>query len=36
MINIFKVTLSGIRKAIESVHGLGIENDSLHTARKGR
>lgn len=36
MINIFKIALSGIRKAIESAQGLGIENDSLHTARKGR
>ncbi len=34
MINIFKVSLSAIRKALESAHGLGIENDSLHIARK--
>jgi hypothetical protein len=36
MINIFKITLSGIRKAIESAQGLGIEADSLTAARKSR
>jgi hypothetical protein len=36
MINIFKIALSGIRKALESAHGLGIENDSLSAARKNR
>jgi hypothetical protein len=36
MINIFKITISGIRKAIASAQGLGIEADSLHIASKKR
>ena len=34
MINIFKIALSGIRKAVEAAHGLGIEADSLGAARR--
>jgi|APSaa5957512535_1039671.scaffolds.fasta_scaffold02951_4 hypothetical protein len=34
MINIFKISLSAVRKALEAAHGLGIENDSLQIARK--
>ena len=36
MINIFKIALSGIRKAIEAAHGLAIETDSLSVARRGK
>ncbi len=36
MINIFKVALAGIRKAIESAHGLAIETDSLSVARRDK
>ena len=36
MINIFKVALSGIRKAIESAQGLAIEADSLSTVQRGK
>jgi len=36
MINILKIALSGLRKAIDSAQGLGIEADSLTTARKSR
>ena len=36
MINIFKIALSGIRKAIESAQGLAIEADSLPSARRSK
>ena len=36
MTNIFKIVLSGIRKAIESAQGLAIEADSLPAARRGK
>ena len=36
MINIFKITLTGIRKALESAQGLGIEADSLSAARRAK
>lgn len=36
MITIFKIVLSGIRKAIESVQGLGVEADSLSAAKRSR
>jgi hypothetical protein len=36
MINIFKIALSGIRKAIESAEGLAIEADSLPAARRSK
>lgn len=36
MLNIFKIALSGIRKALDSAQGLGIEADSLAPARKHR
>lgn len=36
MINIFKIALSSIRKAIESAQGLGVEADSLSAARRSR
>jgi hypothetical protein len=36
MINIFKIALSGLRKAVDSAQGLGIEADSLTAARKNR
>jgi len=32
MNNIFKIALSGIRKAVNAAHGLGIETDSLGLA----
>jgi hypothetical protein len=34
MINILKLALHGIKKAIESAHGLGIEADSLPTSKR--
>jgi len=34
MVNILKIALSGIRKAIDSAQGLGIETDSLSAGRK--
>jgi hypothetical protein len=36
MINIFKIALSGIRKAIASAQGLAIEADSLSAARRSK
>jgi hypothetical protein len=36
MINIVKIALTGIRKALESAHGLGIEADSLGAAPRGK
>jgi hypothetical protein len=36
MINILKIALSGLRKAVDSAQGLGIEADSLAPAPKGR
>jgi hypothetical protein len=34
MINIFKIALSGIRKAVNAAHGLGIEADSIGVAHR--
>ena len=36
MINIFKIALTGIRKALESAQGLGIEADSLSAAPRSK
>jgi hypothetical protein len=36
MINIFKISLIGIRKALEAAQGLGIEADSLTAARRAK
>ena len=36
MINIFKITLTSIRKALEAAQGLGTEADSLSTARRAK
>jgi hypothetical protein len=36
MINIFKITFTGIRKALEAAQGLGIEADSLSAARRAK
>jgi hypothetical protein len=36
MINILKIALSGIRKAIKASYGLGIEADSLGAASRGK
>jgi len=36
MINIFKFTITGIRKALQAAQGLGIEADSLGVARRAK
>jgi hypothetical protein len=36
MTNIFKIAITGIRKALESAQGLGIEADSLSAAHRGK
>jgi hypothetical protein len=36
MINILKIALSGLRKAVDSAQGLAIEADSLTSAPKSR
>lgn|GEM_PF-1675765 len=36
MFNIIKITLTGIRKAVESAQGFGVETDSLRARPKAR
>jgi hypothetical protein len=36
MINIFKITLTGLRRALEAAQGLGIEADSISVARRAK
>jgi hypothetical protein len=36
MTNIFKIMLSGIRKAIVSAQGLAVEADSLSAVRRSK